>query len=350
MLEDLSYQHSRLKEDERGQIEVLLVDNHSFDNTKEIAYKYAESTAMKLKYFLENKRSLAYARNSAIKQANGDLLAFMHDDVTLDEDWLKEALKLASTCQEREIGVYGGRSIPLWQERTPPWLNNMQAPQTVPQEVFTGHSYGDAETFYPIAGEFGYAKVPLGVNVMIRKEIFDNCGDFRTDLGPSASGTSTGLHDDYEFFDYLQTLQIPMLYVPQCIVFHPIHPDKMTPQSIRRWYFKSGKSLYWMAHTDRVKREPDPLFGVPENLKIFFPEFTAEMKILDIPAYLYLKVAYLFLWWLFEWLSMNQSKRYWLTFEFSKVLGEIQAVQLVKETEIKQRFSFKDRLKSKQIS
>jgi len=347
LLEDLSYQHARLKPDDKGDVEVILVDNNSFDNTKEVAYKFTESTILPVKYYLENRQGIAAARNCGIKQANGELIAFLDDDLTLDEDWLKEALRIAAGCKDREIGVYGGRSIPLWQERVPKWLNSTP-PYGIEQALFTGHNYGDEESFYPVDSDIGVARFPLGTNTMYRREVFDNCGDFRTDLGRNAAG-GVGLHEETEFLEYLSMLKVPMLYVPQLIVFHPITSEQMRPENMRRWYFKSGCSLYWMAYTDRMRRTPDRLIGISRRYRVFFPSFMSAIKISGVPIYLLIKALAILVYWLLTYLSLNKKRSFWLTMQFSKTLGEIEAAGLVHQQITNKKFSFKDRVKDKAL-
>ena len=47
------------------------------------------------------------------------------------------------------------------------------------------------------------------MNVLVRKEIFENCGAFREDLGPSAGG-GFDTFEDTELFEYLSALKIPI--------------------------------------------------------------------------------------------------------------------------------------------
>lgn len=348
LLEDLVYQFASLSGDDAKQIEVLLVDNHSTDNTKEVAYEFTESTAMTCRYYYEAKPGLAAARNFGIKQANGDLICFIDDDVALDDNWLNEVFKIASTCKASEIGVYGGRVIPLWQERTPKWLGT-DPPFGVHQEVFSGHNYGDQEQFYPFDEETRAVNHPNGTMMMFRREIFDNCGDFRTDLGVNSSG-GVGLHDDLELLDYLTALNIPMLYVPQCAVFHPIAPEDMSKYAIRSWYRKSGRSLYWMWHTDRMRREPSPFICLREELRPWFPEFCHKLKFNGVPLYLYIKAAYLFLGWLLMHLTFDEKKIFWVGLRFSKVVGHIEGAKLLGKFMSKRKFSFRDRIIEKPYS
>jgi glycosyltransferase involved in cell wall biosynthesis len=344
LLDDIVLQHKRLRSSDAQEVEVIIIDNNSFDDTKETIYKYLENTDLSVKFFNDNHYGLASARNLAIEKAQGDLLAFIHDDINLDDDWLREIFKIAQNCKEREIGVYGGRVIPLWQDELPKWLD-LQGKYKVDQSVFHGHSFGDEEQFYPFNSCFGEAKFPTGTNVLVRKEIFENCGLFREDLGPCAQG-GFGTYEDTEFFDYLATIKVPMLYVPQCIVFHPINKFHMTVKNIRRWYYKTAKAKYWTHYTDRMQRKTDALFAIKSKYKKWIPNFLLN-TINHVPMYLYLKFFVLSMQWLFSNLSFNKEKTNSLSFKVSESIGEIEAASLLHEKQLKRKFSFKDKLISK---
>lgn len=344
LLDDIVLQHKRLRSSDAQEVEVIIVDNNSFDDTKETIYKYLENTGLSIKFFNEEHFGLAAARNLAIKKAQGDLLAFLHDDINIDDDWLREVFKIANNCKDREIGVYGGRVIPMWQDELPNWIN-LQDPYRIEQSVFHGHSYGDEEQFYPFASSFGTADFPTGINVLVRKEIFENCGVFREDLGPSAGG-GFDTFEDTEFFEYLTTLKIPMVYLPQCIVFHPINKHHMTIKNVRRWYYKNARARYWTSHTDRVQRPVNARFAVSEKYRKYIPNFLLN-KINGVPSYIYLKFFILCTRWLFSNLSFNKKKTNWYSFQISECIGEMEAAALLSERNIQRKFSFKDRLVSK---
>ena len=345
LLNDILEQHVSLAPEEQS-IELILVNNNSGDDTKGVIYKFIEANTLSVKYIFEPMQGIAAARNTGIEKSQGNLLAFLHDDISLDEDWLREAYKLASNCLQHEIGVYGGRSIPLWEDALPEWLD-LEPPYGVDQDVFRGHSYGDEERFYPFNTEFGKADYPSGINVFIRREIFINCGIFRVDLGANAEG-GLGSHEDYEFFDYLAAINIPMLYVPQCIVFHPIKPEHLDEHYVRTSYFKTGRSLYWIAHTDRLKRSAPDLFQINNGDRLFYPEFT-KIKIARIPLYLHLKIFYVACELLYILVLFDKKKLHYVTFKLCQVLGEMNAAVLLAQREKNKKFSFKDRIIKKKV-
>lgn len=340
LLDDLAYQYSKLSSEDQAQAELLIIDNNSNDNTKEIAYKFSESNSFPAKYYFESRQGIGFARNLGIKNAKGDLVSFLDDDVTLDDDWLKEVFKLANNCKNQEVGVFGGRVVPLWQERTPSWLN-IEPPYAVDQNVFCAHSMGDEEAYYPIADKDRKYQHPIGTNMMFRRDVFDYCGDFRTDLGVNASG-GFGLHEDVEFLRYLSTVKVPMLYAPQCIIFHPILPSQMTQRNIRRWYFKSGQSTYWMSHTDRMRRKPDPLMALPKSFRPLIPSFLRKATISNVPVYLHIKLIACMFLWLFFFLAFSRKKVFWASLQVSKTLGEMEGATKVYEHFKNKNFSFED--------
>jgi glycosyltransferase involved in cell wall biosynthesis len=347
LLKCVSRQALELFEEEKRNIEVLVVDNNSTDDSKQSIYKVIEQTTISIRYIFEERQGISHARNTAIELAKGDLIAFIHDDLSLDDDWLKESFKIAEHCKEHEIGVYGGRSIPLWSGEIPQCIS-LDKPYDVKQEVFTAHSYGDEEKFYPLKSEFGSCEFPLGVNFYIRREVFKNCGNFRTDLGRSAKG-GFDLNEDYEFFHYLSGINVPMIYVPQSIVYHPIQVEQFDEKKVRLWYYKLGKCQYWLSQTDRLKRAPADFVGFNKHPNPYlYPSFS-KYKIFGVPAYLYLKIIYRLMLLVYLRLSFsNKSRRAWLGYQIALALGEVDAAKLIYKRKPKQDFSFSSRIASKQ--
>src|SRR3989338_5901430 len=68
--------------------EIILVDNNSNDNTKEIVEALKKKAGGRLRYFFEPKQGKAFAINKGIGEAKGEILAFTDDDAVVDELWL----------------------------------------------------------------------------------------------------------------------------------------------------------------------------------------------------------------------------------------------------------------------
>lgn len=86
---------------------VLVVDNNSTDNTKNIILKYAETNDL-IKYVFEERQGLSYAREHAVK-AQTEWVIYVDDDNILDQDWL---IQLEKVIREHpRAGVVNGAVI-----------------------------------------------------------------------------------------------------------------------------------------------------------------------------------------------------------------------------------------------
>lgn len=69
--------------------EVLVVDDGSTDDSKEIIQKYISNSNREIRYFYQENKGIAAARNKGIKESNGKYIAFLDQD----DLWLPEKLE-----------------------------------------------------------------------------------------------------------------------------------------------------------------------------------------------------------------------------------------------------------------
>ncbi len=87
--------------------EVVVIDDASIDNTKEIVEKY-KNKIKNLKYVRNEKsKGLCFVRNLGVKNSNGQIIAFIDDDAVADKNWLKELVK--PYLENKNVAVVGGR-------------------------------------------------------------------------------------------------------------------------------------------------------------------------------------------------------------------------------------------------
>jgi glycosyltransferase involved in cell wall biosynthesis len=88
--------------------EILVVDNNSTDNTREVVESYqARWPEGGLRYLHEPQQGAAFARNRAVRSARGVLVGLLDDDNLPTETWLTSAVAFAQT--HPDAGAYGGQ-------------------------------------------------------------------------------------------------------------------------------------------------------------------------------------------------------------------------------------------------
>ena len=68
--------------------EVIVVDNNSTDETKQVVDGFVRRGHSNLRYSFEGRQGLSHARNAAIAVARSPLVAFTDDDVPVARDWV----------------------------------------------------------------------------------------------------------------------------------------------------------------------------------------------------------------------------------------------------------------------
>src|SRR5215467_10723905 len=100
--------------------EVLVVDNNSSDQTRDVIEDFCKQYPGRFRYLFEPKPGKSNALNAGIREARGDLLAFTDDDVTFDPMWLQN---LTVALSNREWVGVGGRIFQQWTCSHPTWLS-----------------------------------------------------------------------------------------------------------------------------------------------------------------------------------------------------------------------------------
>jgi glycosyltransferase involved in cell wall biosynthesis len=206
--------------------EIIVVDNNSSDDTRQVVESFCLESPGRFRYVSEPMQGLSNARNTGIRNARGEIIAFIDDDETAGDGWLE---KLTANLHTREWAGAGGRVLPPPGTVLPNWLST--------GSWFTKGPLASFDLPIP-AGEMD--EPPFGANMAFRKEIFEKYGGFRTDLG--RSGNNLISNEDTEFGRRLFAAGLRLRYEPGAVVYHPIQEDRLRKEYFLNWWFNKGRS------------------------------------------------------------------------------------------------------------
>jgi len=240
--------------------EVIVVDNNSIDNTKEICHNFIEKNPkFNLKYIQETKQGLSFARNKGIEVSGAEIISYIDDDAVAREDYIENLIKAFK--DNPEYGALGGKVIPVYENGTEPvWMSKYIF------GIVSKVDYGNKEKEFT-------KKFPTGCNMAFRKKILVNIGGFNTDLVYRG--------DDKFVFLKLKEKNIKILYAPNIFVEHFIEAFRTTHEHICKVSRTIGASeklrLKSKPFKDRLKKSLEYFYKFNGAL-ILFIIFTLKGK------------------------------------------------------------------------
>lgn len=176
----------------------------------------------------EGERGISSARNLAIGQAKGDIIAFVDDDALLFPDWAEETAK--TYAEDSSVIGVTGPILPLWEEESMNWF---------PREFYWIFSctYWDMAAITEVRN--GY-----GTNFSFRREAF-NSELFRTSLGVKGQGQSGWMGPGAEEAELALRIKRKIgkriIYNPKVRVKHRVYRYRLKARFITR-------RAYWEGH------------------------------------------------------------------------------------------------------
>jgi glycosyltransferase involved in cell wall biosynthesis len=211
--------------------EVLVVDNNSSDCTQEVVENLCCRYPGRFRYLLEPKHGKSFALNTGVREARGDVLVFMDDDVTVEPMWLQN---LTAALGDGKWAGAGGRTL-LARPFSPPEWMAMEGPDSLGGVLAALFDLG------PEPCELD--RPPYGANMAVRREMFEKHGLFRTDLGPSPDRDIPRPNEDTEFGRRLMAAGEHLRYEPSAIAYHPVLDNRIEKSYFLSWYFDYGRAM-----------------------------------------------------------------------------------------------------------
>jgi len=168
-------------------------------------------------------RGFPYARNLAVANASGDLLAFLDDDCVISNGWLNRLLKPFK--DPSVVGVQGGVSVPD-SSGAVGWA-----------ESILGFPGGGIRRVCKAGSKLPETTEISTLNCAYRKWVFDKVGGFDESL----------LHGGEDYLFAKKACEHGRcVFVPDAVVFH--HP-RGNLVKIFLWFYRRGRAEFTLAQT-----------------------------------------------------------------------------------------------------
>jgi glycosyltransferase involved in cell wall biosynthesis len=191
--------------------EVIVVDNNSTDNTRQVVESFRQTSGLDVIYLCEVKRGASCARNAGIRKARGEVIAFTDDDMILDREWL---VAITEVCRQGPGGeMYFGQTHTFR-----------------PDQARIAIKEGDVEETYSFPcnpGDAGSSN-----NMIVRRSLLARVGIFDPTLGP---GTTIGNSEDTDFTYRVLRSGARIRYCPTIVAYHD--HDRLSPQAVQKLFF-----------------------------------------------------------------------------------------------------------------
>lgn len=224
---------------------------------------------------------MSNARNSAIKVAKGDVVAFIDDDAFASKDWVE---RIVSDYEDPNVIGVGGAIKPLWESSNPVWL---------PEELYwiVGCSYRG------LPNNKQSVRNPIGANMSFRRRIFQKVGFFNT---PFLIGRNAHFHnllgaEEAQFsLRALRKIEFSkIIYDPAIIVNHLVPMRRLSikyliTRAYREGYSKAAVSKllksYDVLSTERAYIKRLLLVSVPGRISKIDAKNFVQLFVLFVSA------------------------------------------------------------------
>lgn len=211
----------------QNKFEIIVCDNNSTDNVKEIVFDYVEKYGEeRIRYMFERRQGVHYARNSAAKTAKGDILYFTDDDMLAEPDLLEKLIPVFE--RNNRIGCATGKVLPKWETLPPKWIRRFCT-----NGLLSLNNLGDKTIIET------YDMGVYSCHEAIRREAFFETGGFHPEYTRDVylGDGETGLNQDILKNGWM------MAYVGRSIIYHMIPSKRMTQKHINKVMANSGNAV-----------------------------------------------------------------------------------------------------------
>ena len=199
--------------------EVLVIDNGSTDNTKQVVTSTHQQLD-NMRYFFDPTPGLHVGRHLGMKMAKSDILVYADDDIEAFPTWLEG---IAESFQDKDVALVGGKNLPKFESEPPDWILKM----------WEKDKNGNRILGYLSNLDLGDEKKEInpyhvfGCNFSIRKTVLLEAGGFHPDAMPQELIKYRGDGESH-VSQYILERGYKAFYNPKASVYHRVSSNRLT--------------------------------------------------------------------------------------------------------------------------
>jgi glycosyltransferase involved in cell wall biosynthesis len=230
-------------------VEILVVDNGSSDDTP-ATVQSARVSLGEVRYLREEKPGKSIALNTALAAAQGEIIAFLDDDVRPDPEWLHHLT--APIREDRQDALSG--AVRLAPHLLRPWMK--------PAHLAWLASTHEIDPAKPQSA--------VGANMAISRRVLDRVPRFDPELGPG----QLGFWEDTLFSAQLVRAGYRLGFAPQAVVEHHFDSGRLSRRSLLAHAAGQGRShayVHW--HWSQESRAETSPYALGFRLRLAAKRF-----------------------------------------------------------------------------
>jgi glycosyltransferase involved in cell wall biosynthesis len=195
----------------------------------------------------ERRAGKSAALNAGIAASTADYIGLIDDDEEIAQDWLQVVER---ALESREYDFIGGPAVLQSTAAAPSWI-----PPGYAAVLGSWHN-GDV----PVPYGQSFPGILMGGNAVISRAMLLAVGPYSTTLGPRVDRRLSSCEDE-DMYWRLVHAGARGQYLPDLLVRHHVHPDRLQKRYYRSWCFWNGASKTTLSQ--RLATDGPHIAGVP---------------------------------------------------------------------------------------
>lgn len=228
--------------------EVIVVDNHSTDKTKEIVCSYEKDNILvvPLRYIYEGKLGLSNARKKGVDSCTTDWIVFLDDDNLIQSEWIEHISNYIR--YNPKVGVLNGAVIPYV-----PF--NISKDETLrlkaSLKVLACTHYNFEELNRNKKTPF---RNPIGAGMVIRAEPLKKLSEngWLNSSGRTKDDLTSG--EDGEMAFYVKSMGYDFGFCPDAVLYHEMNRGRIQDDYLNKMWYEIGKGVAIVAKEQEIGR------------------------------------------------------------------------------------------------